>query len=212
MFEYFEGNYTWNMAVNLMLAMGASIGDIDDASRSLRPIARNNDDAAAEALFAAWTSLADKVRRLARADEARDRDGHVGAQDEHLAVLVEHAVGRACPPERPARDHGLILERRRVDLAVTRIAKDRAQPFGQRAQLTHLVGQDVSSATGNREDHGSGTVADGRALSSARFRPQHARGARGGACAGRTSSPRAPHRRVSYESTRETGRRGARWP
>ena len=38
MFEYFQGNYTWNMAVNLALAMGASIGDIDDVSRPLRRV------------------------------------------------------------------------------------------------------------------------------------------------------------------------------
>lgn len=86
MFEYFEGNYTWNMAVNLMLAMGASIGDIDDASRSLRPIARNNDDAAAEALFAAWTALADKVRRLAQADETRLR--HVSAAEKYRRAAI----------------------------------------------------------------------------------------------------------------------------
>ena len=35
MFEYFEDNYVWNMAVNLALGMGGSIGDIDDASREL---------------------------------------------------------------------------------------------------------------------------------------------------------------------------------
>ena len=40
MFEYFEDNYVWNMAVNLALAMGGSIGDIDDASRALRPLAK----------------------------------------------------------------------------------------------------------------------------------------------------------------------------
>ena len=73
MFEYFEGNYTWNMAVNMALALGASIGDIDDASRPLRAVARQNDDEAAEALFGAWNGLADKVRRLAEHDESRGR-------------------------------------------------------------------------------------------------------------------------------------------
>ena len=41
MFEYFEDNYVWNMAVNLALAMGGSIGDIDDVSRELRLLAKN---------------------------------------------------------------------------------------------------------------------------------------------------------------------------
>ena len=38
MFEYFDDNYTWNMAVNLALGMGGSIGDIDDASRVVAAI------------------------------------------------------------------------------------------------------------------------------------------------------------------------------
>lgn len=37
--------------------MGGTIGDIDDVSRPLRAIARQNDDAAAEQLFAAWHGL-----------------------------------------------------------------------------------------------------------------------------------------------------------
>jgi dienelactone hydrolase len=73
MFEYFEGNYTWNMAVNMALALGGSMGDIDDASRGLRSVARQNDDEAAEKFFASWTRIAEKERRLAQADDARGR-------------------------------------------------------------------------------------------------------------------------------------------
>ncbi len=73
MFEYFEDNYVWNMAVNLALGMGGSIGDIDDASRELRPLAKNRDQAAAEKFFENWIALGAKVKRLAAADEARGR-------------------------------------------------------------------------------------------------------------------------------------------
>lgn len=73
MFEYFEDNYVWNMAVNLALAMGGSIGDIDDVSRRLRPLAKNRDDAAAEQFFAAWSGLGQKLKRLAAQDAARGR-------------------------------------------------------------------------------------------------------------------------------------------
>jgi dienelactone hydrolase len=86
MFEYFEGNYTWNMAINMALAVGGSIGDIDDASRALRPLARQNDDEAAEALFASWTKIAEKERRLAEADEARGR--HFSAGDKYRRAAV----------------------------------------------------------------------------------------------------------------------------
>jgi dienelactone hydrolase len=80
MFEYFEDNYTWNMAVNLALGMGASIGDIDDASRSLKPLAKNRDDAAAEKFYDAWTALGRKLKRLAGADEAQGRLLSAGAK------------------------------------------------------------------------------------------------------------------------------------
>jgi dienelactone hydrolase len=80
MFEYFEDNYVWNMAVNLALAMGGSIGDIDDVSRELRPLAKNRDDASAERFFAAWTGLGAKLKRLAAADEARGRLLSAGAK------------------------------------------------------------------------------------------------------------------------------------
>jgi dienelactone hydrolase len=80
MFEYFEDNYVWNMAVNLALGMGGSIGDIDDASRELRPLAKNRDDASAEKFFTAWTGLGAKLKRLAEADEARGQLLSAGAK------------------------------------------------------------------------------------------------------------------------------------
>jgi pimeloyl-ACP methyl ester carboxylesterase len=80
MFEYFEDNYVWNMAVNLALGMGASIGDIDDASRSLKPLAKSRDHAAAEKFFDAWSGLGAKLKRLAADDEKRGRLLSAGAK------------------------------------------------------------------------------------------------------------------------------------
>ena len=59
--------------------MGGSIGDIDDASRSLRPLAKMQDHAAAERFFAAWT-LGSKLRRLAQENEARGQLLSAGAK------------------------------------------------------------------------------------------------------------------------------------
>jgi pimeloyl-ACP methyl ester carboxylesterase len=91
MFEYFESNYVWNMAVNLALAMGASIGDIDDASRPLREVAKSRDHAAAEQLFSAWTGLGAKVKRLAAADEVRGRLLSAGAKYRRAAIYFIQA-------------------------------------------------------------------------------------------------------------------------
>ena len=52
------------------------------------------------------------ARRVARRDHARDRHGHVRAQHQHGARLVEHAVGRLGIGHVGARQHRLVLERR----------------------------------------------------------------------------------------------------
>ena len=86
MFEYFEDNYTWNMAINMALGMGAPIGDIDEASRALRPLAAQKDDAAAEKLFETWTTLAAKVERMAESDAAKGRGFSAGEKYRRAAI------------------------------------------------------------------------------------------------------------------------------
>lgn len=86
MFEYFDDNYTWNMAINLALGMGAAIGDIDDASRPLRPLAGQKDDAAAEKFFETWTALGARVRRMAETDAAAGRRFSAGEKYRRAAI------------------------------------------------------------------------------------------------------------------------------
>ncbi len=91
MFEYFDGNYTWNMAVNLALGMGASAGDLDDACRSLRALARNRDDAAAEQWFDAWHAVGARLRRMAQLDESRGRRLSAAAKYRRAAIQFVQA-------------------------------------------------------------------------------------------------------------------------
>jgi len=91
MFEYFDNNYTWNMAVTLALGMGGSIGDIDDASRSLKPFAKVHSDAAAEKFFESWAALGNKVRKLAAADETRGRLLSAGAKYRRAFIYLIQA-------------------------------------------------------------------------------------------------------------------------
>jgi dienelactone hydrolase len=104
MFEYFEDNYVWNMAVNLALGMGGSIGDIDDASRDLRPLAKNRDDAAAEAFFASWTKLGRKLRRLAQEDEKRGRLLSAGAKYRRAFIYLIQAERMQRPDFAPRKE------------------------------------------------------------------------------------------------------------
>ncbi len=53
MFEYFEGNYRWNLATLMVLSSGAPISEVDDVLRPLRSTAR---DAGSEATDAFWRS------------------------------------------------------------------------------------------------------------------------------------------------------------
>ena len=71
MYEPFPGNYVWNLSVNLALAMGGAIGEIDKANDEVRLIAQKGEDEGTEAFFASWGKLADRLVELGLEAEAR---------------------------------------------------------------------------------------------------------------------------------------------
>jgi hypothetical protein len=44
MFEYFPGNYVWNLSVAIAIESGAQIGEIDEMCRPLREAAGRGED------------------------------------------------------------------------------------------------------------------------------------------------------------------------
>ncbi len=70
MYEPFPGNYVWNLSVNIALAMGAAMGEIDQANDKVRAIARQGEDAGTEAFFEAWGEMADRLVMLGEEAEA----------------------------------------------------------------------------------------------------------------------------------------------
>ena len=66
--------------------------------------------------------------RVARRHHPRDRDRHVRAQHEHVALLVEQPVGGLGRGGVAARERRLVLERRRRDLAVAARVEDARAP------------------------------------------------------------------------------------
>jgi dienelactone hydrolase len=161
MFEYFEDNYVWNMAVNLALGMGASIGEIDDVSRALRPLAKNRDDAAAEAFFASWTSLGRKLKRLAAADEKRGRFLSAGEKYRRAFIYFIQAERMQRPDFAPRQEayrdaldcFALFLEHtrancRRVEVpyrdTVLPALLTGTQDVGDRPCMVHFDGLDVT--------------------------------------------------------------------
>lgn len=91
MFQYFDDNYTWNMAVNLALGMGAAIGEIDDVSGPLKEASLRRDPQAAEIFFAAWSGLADRLVTLAQQDVQRQRRMSAGHKLKRAAIYYLQA-------------------------------------------------------------------------------------------------------------------------
>src|ERR1700748_3773921 len=69
MFEYFQGNYPWNLATLMTLNTGGQISEIDDVLRPLKAVATNADNAANERFCLAWRAAAQKVEKAAQLDE-----------------------------------------------------------------------------------------------------------------------------------------------
>lgn len=64
MYEPFLGNYVWNLSVNICIAMGGAIGEIDKANEKVREIAKQGEDAGTEAFFSSWLAMADQLVEL----------------------------------------------------------------------------------------------------------------------------------------------------
>lgn len=86
MYEPFAGNYVWNLSVNLALAMGAEIGEVVEANRSVLEAAANGADEGTEAFLRSWGGLADRLVEQARKNEAQGR--HLSASERYHRACV----------------------------------------------------------------------------------------------------------------------------
>ncbi|MFM0290707.1 alpha/beta hydrolase family protein [Paraburkholderia megapolitana] len=103
MFEYFPGNYTWNMAVNLCLGMGGQIGEIDSVSGAAREASNRGDPAASEKLFTAWSSLGERLTRLAREDERKGHSYSAGMKYRRATIYYLQAERMQAPDFEPRK-------------------------------------------------------------------------------------------------------------
>ena len=86
MFEPFPGNYVWNLSVNICLAMGGAIGEIDQANAQVREIAQQGEDNGTEAFFAAWGAMADRLKALG--NDARAAGHGLTAANKYLRATA----------------------------------------------------------------------------------------------------------------------------
>ena len=73
MFEYFPGNYPWNLAVMMAIGSGAELSEVDEACRSLAETAKRHGPEATDEFFASWRRVAERLEGLAQIDEAAGR-------------------------------------------------------------------------------------------------------------------------------------------
>ena len=74
MFEYFPGNYVWNLGVVATLNAGGTIDEVDRACRPLKELAAQGSDVGTAEFMTAWRNVADQLE--AQAAEA-EKAGHL---------------------------------------------------------------------------------------------------------------------------------------
>ena len=128
MFEYFPGNYVWNLGVVATLNSGGLIDEVDRACRPIRDAATKGSDVGTRDFMAAWTAVVDDLQAQAIDDE---KNGHrrAAGQKYHRAtnyLIQAERMQSAHSPERPAvYQRCLDLMRKTFDLldpATTRVA------------------------------------------------------------------------------------------
>jgi len=92
-FEYFPGNYVWNLSVVATLNSGGLIDEVDRACRPIRDAAARGEDAGTGDFLAAWTALTDQ---LCGAAEAALAAGHTATAGD----LYFRATNYLCQAER----------------------------------------------------------------------------------------------------------------
>jgi dienelactone hydrolase len=92
-FEYFPGNYVWNLAVVAALNSGGLIDEVDRACRPIREAAARGEDAGTKDFLAAWTGLTDQLEELAE-------DAAAAGHSRTAGELYFRATNYLCNAER----------------------------------------------------------------------------------------------------------------
>jgi len=118
MFEYFPGNYVWNLGVVATLNSGGLIDEVDRACRPLRDLAASGSDVGTAQFMAAWRAVADQLEQQAAEAERAGRTRTAGQKYFRASVYVSQAERM-----QSARDPGRNAEyQRSVDLLVKSLA------------------------------------------------------------------------------------------
>jgi len=119
-FEYFPGNYVWNLAVVATLHNGGAIAEIDEACRPIREAATQGADAGTQQFFESWSAVADRLVGLAEEDEAAGRNLSAGEKYRRAALYLINAdrMQSVHAPDRRAHyERAIALQHKAMRLA-----------------------------------------------------------------------------------------------
>ena len=114
MYEYFPGNYVWNLGVVATLNSGGLIDEVDRACRPLKELAAQGSDVGTTEFMAAWRGVADQLEEQAGEAEKAGHWRTAGQKLFRASVYVSQAERM-----QSAKDPGRNAEyQRSVDLLV----------------------------------------------------------------------------------------------
>ncbi|WP_433503600.1 alpha/beta hydrolase family protein [Pseudonocardia halophobica] len=126
MFEYFPGNYVWNLGVVAALNSGGLIDEIDRACRPIREAAAHGSDAGTPDFLRAWTALTDQL--VAQA-EAAEKAGHTRTAGQlyfratNYLCQAERMLAHSDPNRVPTYRRVLELAQKSFDLRDPRVSR-----------------------------------------------------------------------------------------
>ncbi len=100
LFQYFPGNYVWNLSIAIALESGARIGEIEEMSRPLLDAAARGEDAGTPEFMRRWVEMGDKLVGLAEEDLALGRGFSAASKLDRAALyfqIGERMQGHGAP-------------------------------------------------------------------------------------------------------------------
>lgn len=119
MFEYFPGNYVWNLSVVATLNNGGLIDEVDRACRPLLEAATRGEDAGTREFLDSWVGLVDQMVAEADRQQAAGRNrsaGHLIKRASNYLIHAERMQSRHEPARLATYQRCLDLTQRTFDL------------------------------------------------------------------------------------------------
>ena len=125
-FEYFPGNYVWNLGVVATLNSGGLIDEVDRACRPIKDAAQQGEDAGTPDFLRAWTALTDQL--VGQAEDA-EKAGHTRTAGQlyfratNYLCQAERMLSKSDPNRVPTYKRVLELAQKAFDLHSPRVSR-----------------------------------------------------------------------------------------